>query len=194
MALQIQANPEAKPEAEADADAYYGYGGYNGGYRHYGYRPYSYGGGYYQRRSNPYFYKPQYKQAYYKKAYASPKHFAPSPPAAPYVKSAPEPTNYIHHEAPVAPPPPSPSPAPPQPQRSAPYTASEGFLKAFNAVPAVPEDHVIAYNAAPAPAPRQVENQYYNEEPVVYNEPRYYDEPAPAIDVIAAAPEVNNQQ
>jgi len=151
-----------KPEADADAEAYYGY--YNRGY--YGGAPRYYGG--YRSYSRPSY---AYKRTYYSRPAPAPvTYYEPTPVVhaqpAPIVKAAPV---AVAAPAPVVAAAPAPAPA-------VVATYEEPLLKAFNAVPAVPEEHVETY-VAPAPAPAPVAAP----EPVVYEQP--------AVEVVAAAPQ-----
>jgi len=195
LCLLFAISVHAEAEAEADADAYYGY--YNRGYG--GYGGY-YGGHRYLRPSYGYIKHHQPTVAYKKpvpyKTYGYkvlnkpvPVSKKPVPRVEPVVKPEPapvapkiHPTPHAHVKDPLSP------------------YADESILKAFNVVPAVPDDH---FENAEAVLPTLVEDNIIDNNAAAAVNPDFkaaaappqaslpvaYDE-SPAVDVIAAAPEV----
>jgi len=164
----------ADPEADADADAYYGHhGGYGGYYHHprgyYGHRRYyggyhGYGGyGGYKRRYHGYWKRPTYNHFYKPRPVVNPVPVSAPAPAPIEIKAAPAPA-------------PAPSPAPVPVVKMEPFHYEEPVLNGFNVLPAVPEEHSVAYSAlpmmsAPPPPPKPAEVVYQQEPEVSHVAP-----------------------
>jgi len=181
-------------EPEADADAYYGH--HRGYYHNRGYYGHRYYGGYHHRRHHhrPYgYYKPRY-HGYWNRPTYNYRHYQPAPIApspapvhAPIeVKAAPAAVS-VPHPAPPVEVQTAPVAAPAPVAKVEPLHYEERVLNAFNVVPAVPEEHSVAYSAlpmmaAPPPPPAEV----YEQDPL----PEVHVAPAPvanSLDEVVAS-------
>lgn len=180
-------------EPEADADAYYGH--HRGYYHNRGYYGHRYYGGYHHRRHHhrPYgYYKPRYHGYWNRPTYNyhhyQPAPIAPSPApvhapievkAAPAAVSVPHPAPPVEVQtAPVA--------APAPVAKVEPLHYEERVLNAFNVVPAVPEEHSVAYSALPMMAAPPPPAEVYEQDPL----PEVHVAPAPvanSLDEVVAS-------
>jgi len=180
-ALLVHADPEA------DADAYYGHhhGYYGHRHHHRGYYGHRYYGGYHRRPYGGY-YKPQryhnrgyWKRPTYSYRVVKPIEHVPAPLPAPIesVPAVPLPAAPIEVKSvPEVKAAPAPAPV----VKVEPVHYEEPLLNAFNVVPAVPEEHSVAYSALPmmaAPPLMPQPAEVYEAEPL----PQVHQQaPAPA--------------
>lgn len=197
LCLLFAISVHAEAEAEADADAYYGY--YNrGGY--YGHPGSYYGGHRYLRPSYGYI-KHHHQASTYKKPvpYKTYGYKVLNKPVPVSKKPVPRVEPVVKPVEPVV----KPEPAPVAPKIEphdhvkdplSPY-ADESILNQFNVVPAVPDDHFGNAEAVPLVEDNIIDNNAaavnpdFKAAPPQASLPVAYDE-SPAVDVIAAAPEV----